>query len=272
MGANRLAPETLTEPLRQIVRDVATVQLRPSERRRHQRSRIALPRPAVVNIGPRNAALVVNLGLGGMRVRALGRRVRPGATLRLGFQLPGWSEPMRTSGVVAWANDVAEAGIQFVRLPESQARRLGEWLAKNQISNAARELMRVADDWQTALELIAEVTRTLTDAGGAEIMLAGQRALASTIAEGLPIRSTIAAPIEDSERVIGHLEICSTEFGAFDEADLRIVSVLAAVLSEMVRLRAAPQQEPQRKPPLTTRIVNRMEEILPRTIRVRVVF
>ena len=267
-----MALEILTEPLRQIVGDVATAVRRPSERRRHQRSRIALPRPAMVNIDSRNAAFVVNLGLGGMRVRALGRRVSPGATLRLGFQLPGLAEPVRTAGVVAWINDVAEAGIQFVKLPEAQARRLREWLAKNQISNAAREFLGVASDWQAALELIAELTCSLTDAGGVEIVVAGQRALAAAIADGLPIRSTIAAPIEDSERVIGHLEICSTEFGAFDEADLRIVSVLAAVLSEMVRLRAAPQQEPPRKPPLATRIVNRMEGIFPRTIRVRVVF
>ena len=168
-------------------------------------------------------------------------------------------------------NHSAEAGIQFVKLPEAKARRLREWLAKNQILNAARELMGIAHSGQAVLDLIAELTRTLTGAGGVELVVAGRRALGSAIAEGLPVRATIAAPIEEGEHIIGHLEICSTDFGAFDEADLRVVSVLAAVLSEMVRLQGADRQEPPRKPPLAARIVNRMEEIFPRTIRVRVV-
>jgi hypothetical protein len=267
-----LAVETLTEPLRYIATALACGEHPSTERRQHQRSRIGFARPAVVHIDPRNAALVDNLGLGGMRVRALGRPLAPGATLRLEFQLPGLPEPMHTQGVVAWVNDAAEAGVQFVKLPEAKSRRLREWLAKHQILNAAREFMRVAGDWQAALDLIAEMTRTLTGAGAVEIVLAGRRALASAIAEGLPIRATVAAPIEEGERIIGHLEICSTEFGAFDEADLRIVSVLAAVLSEMVRLRAAARQEAAAKPRLAARIVNRVEEIFPRTIRVRVVF
>jgi transcriptional regulator with GAF, ATPase, and Fis domain len=197
--------------------------------------------------------------------------VAPGAALRLTFRLPGLPETVRTEGVVAWVNDAAEAGIRFVKLSEARARRLREWLAKNQILNAAREFMGIAGSWQAALDLITELTRTLTGATGVELVVAGRRAPGSAIAEGLPIRASVAAPIEEGERIIGHLEICSTEFGAFDEADLRIVSVLAAMLSEMVRLHAAPrQEEPPRKPPLAVRIANRMEGMLP-TIRVRVV-
>ena len=267
-----MALETLTEPLRHIATALACGEYPISERRQHQRSRIGSARPAVVHIDPRNAALVDNLGLGGMRVRALGRPLAPGAILRLEFQLPGLPEPMHTQGVVAWVNGTAEAGIQFVKLPEVRARRLREWLAKHQILNAAREFMRIAGDWQTALDLMAALARTLTGAGGVEIMVAGRRALVSATAEGLPIRATITAPIEEGERIIGHLEICSTELGAFDEADLRIVSVLAAVLTEMVRLRAAARQEAAPKPRLAARIVNRVEEIFPRTVRVRVFF
>ena len=262
-----MALETLTEPSRHIASAVACVEHASSERRQYRRSRIATPRPAVVNIDERNVALVVNLGLGGMRVRALGRPVVPGATLQLEVQLPGLPEPVHTEGLVAWVSDAAEAGIQFVKLSEAGARRLREWIARNEISNAARELVRVADNWQASLELIAELTQTLTGASGVEIMVAGRRALASTIATGLPVRATIAAPIEEGERIIGHVEICSTELGAFDEGALRIVSVLAAVLSEMARLHAA---ERQAKPRLATRIVTRMEEMFPRTIRVRV--
>ena len=258
--------EILTERLHHVAE-------RPSqERRQHQRTRIGSARSAAVHIDPRNTATVENLGLGGMRVRALGRPVSLGSPLRLEFRLPGLPEPMHTEGVVAWVNDAAEAGIQFVKLSEARARRLREWVARNQISNAAREFMGVAGAWQAALDLIAELTRTLTGAGGVEVVVAGRHAICSTVAEGLPVRATIAAPVEEGERIVGYLEICATEFGAFDEADLRLVSVLAAVLSEMFRLRAAEREEATRKPPLAARIVNRMEEIFPRTIRVRVVF
>ena len=270
MGASRLARETLTEPLRHLASAVACAEHPSPARRRYQRSPIGAAQSAVVHIDSRNAGLVENLGLGGMRVRALGRPVAPGATLRLKFRLPGLPEFVRTEGVVAWVNDSAEAGIQFVKLSEARARRLREWVARNLISNAARELLRVADDWQAVLDLIADLTRTLTGASGVELAVAGRRALGFASAEGLPVRATIAAPVEEGERIVGYLEICATEFGAFDEADLRLVSVLAAVLSEMLRLRAA--EEAVRKPPLAVRIANRMEEIFPRTIRVRVVF
>ena len=266
-----MAVETLTEPLHHIASAVAAAECPALERRRHQRSRIVASRPAVVHFDRRNAALLENLGLGGMQVRALSRWVRLGVNLRLEFQIPGLPEPMRAEGVVAWINDRREAGIQFVKLSEGRARRLREWLAKHQILNAAREFMRVADDWQARLELIAGLTRTITGASGVELVVAGNRALGCTVPDGLLVRSTIAAQIEDNERMIGHLEICSIEFGAFDEADLRMVSTLAAVLSEMVRLSVATPEESPRKPPLATRIANRMEGMLP-TIRVRVVF
>lgn len=267
-----MALETLTEPLRQIVRDVAIAECRPSERRQHRRSRIAAPRPAVLNIDQRNAALVVNLGVGGMRVRALGRPVAPGATLGLQFQLPGSPEPMHTAGEVAWANDLAEAGIRFVKLSESQTGRLREWCAKNQIVNAAREFMRVAGGWQAALDLTAEVTRTLMGGSGVALTLAGGRSIHFPAEEALPVRTTVAAPVHQDERIIGHLEIRSAEFGAFDEGDLRAVSLLASMLSEMARLRAAEEQEAAPKPRLATRIVNRVEGMLPKTVRVRLVF
>jgi len=249
----------------------ATAEYSP-ERRRHKRSRIAAPRPALVHIDRRNAALVVNLGVGGMRVRALGRPVAPGATLRLKFQLPGSSESMHTEGVVAWVNDLAEAGIQFVKLSEARARPLREWLAKNGVLNAAREFLSVAGGWQAALDLIAELTRMLTGAPGVSLTLAGGRPIYSSLGEAPPIRTTVAAPVYQNEQIVGHLEIYSTEFGAFDEWDLRALSVLAAVLSEMVRLRAADRQEAAPKaPPLSARIVNRIEGMFPKTVRVRVV-
>ncbi len=146
-------------------------------------------------------------------------------------------------------------------------------IAKDQILHAAREFMKVAGGWQAALDLTAELARTLTGARQVAITLADRRPVYSSasVEEGQSVRATIAAPIHEGERTIGHLEICATEFGAFDEEDLQAASVLAALLSEMVRLDAAKRQQAALKPPLAARIVNRVEGMFPRTIRVHLV-
>jgi len=159
------------------------------------------------------------------------------------------------------------------RYPFERLRHQHGRIAKDQALNAARELMRVAGGWQAALALTAELARTLTGARQVAITLAGRRPVYSSdsFEEGRPVRATIAAPILEGERTIGHLEIRATELGAFDEEDLRALSVLATLLSDMARLDAARRQQAARKPPLATRIVNRMEGMFPRTIRVHLV-
>ncbi len=271
---NKPAPG-LGTPVPQTVGGVASAEgsARAPERRRHVRIGIAARRPTTVNINDKNAALVVNLGAGGMRVQALGRRVEPGATLRLEFPLPGSPEPVRASSVVAWVNDSAEAGIRFAELSESLAHRLRRWMAENGVLNAAREFMSIAGGWQAALDLMAELARMLTGARGVAITLAvpGKPPIHSSVGEDLPTRATVAAPIYESERIIGHLEISSTELGAFDEQDLGALPVLAAVVGKMVELRAIePQEAAHKAPPLSARIVSRIEGIFP-TIRVRIV-
>jgi len=269
-----LAVETLDELLTENARGAASgdSSARTTERRRYVRIRIAAQRPTTVRIDEKNAALVVNIGEGGMRVQALGHPVQPGATLWLEFHLPGSPAPIRTSGVVAWANDSAEAGIRFAKLSQSLARRLRAGMATNRTLNAGREFMQVAGGWPAALDLMADLTRMLTGARGVAITLAApEQRFYSSLEEGLQIRSTVAAPIYESERVVGHLEIFSSELGAFDEQDLSTLPVLAAVVGEMITLRAAAQQESARKAArLSTRIVSRIEGLLP-TIRVRLV-
>lgn len=264
-----LQPDLPLTPLRRataIIEDGA----RPLERRRHARGRIAGPHPATVLINEKNAALVANLSEGGMRVQALDRRLSPGTTLRLQFQLPGSSEPIHTSGVVAWVSDSAEAGIQFAETSESLTRRLREWLAKNEVLNAAREFMKIAGGWQAALELIKELTRMLTAARGVAITLTAAKSPIPPAAEDpQPVRATVAAPIYKSERIVGHLEISSTELGAFDEEDLGLLPVLAGLVSEMIELRAAQLREPARKASaLPARIAGRIEGMFP-TVRLR---
>jgi len=237
------------------------------ERRRHGRGRIA--HAATVAINETNAALMVNLGQGGMRVQALGRPLEPGASLRLQFKLPGSAELICISGAVAWVNDTAEAGIRFVRLSSRLARRLREWMARNGVANAARELMRVAGGWQAALDLTAELTRILTGARTVAITLDDRPPVHSGGDVDLPARSTVAAPIYASQRPIGYLEISSPALGAFDEQDLSALPVLATLLGEMVELRAAASRVPAPSA-LSARIISRLEGMLP-TIRVRLV-
>ncbi|MFZ3210397.1 MAG: GAF domain-containing protein, partial [Terriglobales bacterium] len=114
--------------------------------------------------------------------------------------------------------------------------------------------------------------RMLTGARGVAITLAApEKRFYSSQEEGLTIRSTVAAPIYESERIVGHLEIFSSELGAFDERDLSTLPVLAAVVGEMITLRAAEQRESARKAErLSSRIVSRIEGMLP-TIHVRLV-
>jgi GAF domain len=134
-------------------------------------------------------------------------------------------------------------------------------------------LLQLAGSWPAALELIAGLARTLTGAPAA-VRLEGRRRVRSRADQGPSVRSTVAAPIYESDRIVGHLEVSSNQFEAFDEADLRAVSMLAAVLSEMRRLRSAPRPDPlpalPPKPWLAVRIAHRMEGMLP-TVRLRLV-
>ena len=145
-------------------------------------------------------------------------------------------------------------------------------MAKSRTWNAGREFMRVAGGWPAALDLMADLARMLTGARGVAITLAAtEKRFYSSIEEGLCTRSTVAAPIYESERIVGHLEIFSSELGAFDERDLSTLPVLAAVVGEMITLRAAAQQESARKAArLSSRIVSRIEDMFP-TIHVRLV-
>jgi hypothetical protein len=239
------------------------------ERRRHGRGRIA--RAVTVVINETNAALMVNLGQGGMRVQAPGRPLELGTGLRLQFQLPGSLELIHASGAVAWVNDTAEAGIRFAGLSAPLARRLREWVGKNSIASAARELVRVAGGWQEALDLMAELARMLTGARGVAVILSGKRLFHTSENGDLPIRTTVAAPIYQGQGIIGHLEISSPHLGAFDERDLGALPLLAAVIGEMAELRAAQSRESRQKAPaLPARIVSRIEGLFP-TVRVRIV-
>jgi hypothetical protein len=132
-------------------------------------------------------------------------------------------------------------------------------------------LVTVAGNWPAALDLVAELARMLTGARGVRIILSGKCRLYPAEGADLPIRATVAAPIYECQRIIGHLEIFSPQLGAFDERDLGTLPVLAALIGEMGELRAAQSRQPKHKASaLPARIVSRIEGMFP-TIRVRIV-
>ena len=266
VGPSQVLPDSFVSPAGQ---EAASPDESLRERRRAGRTRIA--HATTVAINQTNAALVVNLGQGGMRVQALGRPLAPGTKLRLQFQLPGSREVVRISGAVAWVNDTAEAGFRFGRFSRSLARRFRQELARIGIANAARELFRVAGSWQAAFSLVSQIARLLTGATGVALTLDDEGRIHAEPDDEHPVRSTVAAPIYASQRVVGHIEISSSQLGAFDELDLTVLPVLSALVGEMIELRAAgKRQPPPTAPRLTVRIASRIESLLP-TVRVRIV-
>jgi hypothetical protein len=145
----------------------------------------------------------------------------------------------------------------------------------DRIASAARELLDLARSPEAALDLTAELARMLIGVPDVAIrkVAATNGFTHSSADQDLPVRSTVAAPIYEKQRIIGHLEISSNELGAFDEQDFRTLSLLAALASAIASSIPAPtpaREVSPKLPPLSTRIASRLEGMLP-TIRVRLV-
>jgi response regulator of citrate/malate metabolism len=84
-------------------------------------------------------ATLVDLAENGMSVN-FGKRLPPTCKVYFQFQLPGQKSTVRLSGQVAWQDWSGRAGIQFVDVPQSSRRAIGEWLQKNLADATQREL------------------------------------------------------------------------------------------------------------------------------------
>jgi CheY-like chemotaxis protein len=84
-------------------------------------------------------ATLVDLAENGMAVN-FGKRLPPTCKVYFQFQLPGHKATVRLSGQVAWQDWSGRAGIQFVDVPQSSRRVIGEWLQKNLANATQREL------------------------------------------------------------------------------------------------------------------------------------
>ncbi|MGO8795901.1 MAG: PilZ domain-containing protein, partial [Candidatus Sulfotelmatobacter sp.] len=75
-------------------------------------------------------ATLVDVAEDGMGVN-FGKTLPPTCKVYFQFQLPGQTATVRLSGQVIWQDWSGRAGIQFVDVPKSSRRVLGEWLKSN---------------------------------------------------------------------------------------------------------------------------------------------
>jgi TonB family protein len=163
----------------------------PAERRRHPRTPVAGKRPITVTLGQKDSALLLDLGRGGIGIRAVDR-VEAGSTAALHFELQDTYDPITATGTISWTDSSGRAGICFESLSADCQAQLDRWLAGKpaprepkpavaaadtrrmpEIAAIERELVarRLRDD--AALCFIVERARALTHAGGAAIALSG---------------------------------------------------------------------------------------------------
>lgn len=95
-------------------------------------SRQKLRSVAYIDLGPSNGGLVLNLSEAGLAFSSAKRLV--GERLpALSFKLPGAADLIEAEARVVWISESKrEAGVQFERLAEGDARRIGEWIAEEQ--------------------------------------------------------------------------------------------------------------------------------------------
>jgi hypothetical protein len=249
------------------------------QRRQHFRTRIT--QPVTVRLDETSAALIADLGEGGVGVHALSRRLGEGALLRMEFHLPGINAPITARGVVTWVSESAEAGIQFVEPPEGLGPKLRQWIAQNEFSSAAREFFKLAGGLRPAIELLSELVRTLTSASGiaitigpgetpaspegtADARIANSRQTVYSTDEQAPAGSKVCVPLYREEDIIGHMEVVFPGAGAFEDEDIGPLQAFAAVLSEMMCIRETELREAaKRASRLTARIIDRIDRAFP---------
>jgi hypothetical protein len=103
---------------------------------RRVRSRQKLRSVAYVDLGPSNGGLVLNLSEGGLAFSSALRLIATELPL-LSFKLPGVSEAIEAQARIVWMSESRkEAGIQFERLLEDDARKISNWILGEQERNA----------------------------------------------------------------------------------------------------------------------------------------
>ncbi len=96
------------------------------ERRREPRRTADGGRAVVVDLGPTESGILVNLSATGIMVEG-SHRLAPGLRLVVRFQLPATGTVISPSYEVAWTGE-GKAGLKFLSISDGDKRKLDQWL------------------------------------------------------------------------------------------------------------------------------------------------
>ncbi len=106
-------------------------------------------------------ATLVNLAEDGMSVM-FGKKLPPTSKVYFQFKLPGQSSSIRLSGILIWQEWNGRGGVQFVDVPKSSRRLIGEYLGAHRPVDQKEELPDVTVEMEEPLQLagvaVAEMT------------------------------------------------------------------------------------------------------------------
>ncbi len=101
---------------------------RPERRRCARRRILDSGQMVVVEIGPAEAGLLVDLSPKGINVQAA-KALPPGARITSKYHLPGGAAPIQPTYEVVWSDPKGKAGLRFLYMSENDQRELERWIA-----------------------------------------------------------------------------------------------------------------------------------------------
>lgn len=114
-----------------------------ANRRVHCRQKLSTV--VYIDLGPSNGGLVLNLSETGLALSAA-MKLMGDELPNMRFKLPGSDEAIEAQARIVWMSESKkEAGVQFEQLPESDARKISEWITAEQDLNALLEEAAVSD-------------------------------------------------------------------------------------------------------------------------------
>lgn len=105
-----------------------------ARRRRYHREAVSIEASVSSRKLPLAHAVVLNLGEGGAGLRLnmhpslVGVRLTVGDQMNLNFTLPGTTDLVHSTGIVAWTNAVGDLGVEFNFIPDADRVQLEKWL------------------------------------------------------------------------------------------------------------------------------------------------
>jgi CheY-like chemotaxis protein len=113
----------------------------------------------------RDRATLVNLAEDGMSVM-FGKKLPPTSKVYFQFQLPGQSSSIRLSGILVWQEWNGRGGVQFVDVPKTSRRLIGEYLGANRPTGEGQTLPEVTVEMEEPLQLTGVAVAELTHGSG----------------------------------------------------------------------------------------------------------